>query len=202
LAFEVVTDNDTHFPQSDKGENVMRAVLSFCAFIAVSEILLSNVGVANEQDNGASKAEKDEYPYYVELVKLNYPYEMTAREKQEFVKKLSKLRAGDGYKKIVQLLGTPYMQQFISAHEKSDEVKGKSLVYYLKKRDSDVSQTDEFVELNLDMRGKLVELDSDNLEAELSKGVTEVPGRDSTWDGKNRRLESVERKIGKRKENK
>jgi hypothetical protein len=93
-------------------------------------------------------------------VAINFPYEMTADQKTNFIETVKTLKAGDSYEAIRRIIGNPLDEAIIQGKKYDDPVRGVMATYYLKKNQRNLvnEKKDEYVLLVFDNDKKLVHI--------------------------------------------
>lgn len=102
-------------------------------------------------------------------LEMPYPYNMSQGEKEQFLKRVRTLRAGEAYEVVLNALGPPYSESAIQAKGPNSPVRGTSIKYYLRKLGRGVNDKyDQCVSLNFDNDKRLTSVDTNV--AELTFG--------------------------------
>lgn len=90
----------------------------------------------------------------------NFPYEMSADQKKEFIDKVKNFKAGESYEKVLKTLGNPFYETDIRGKKFDAPVRGVMITYYMKKGHPDFTneKTDEYVLIVFDNDKKLIDI--------------------------------------------
>jgi len=109
-------------------------------------------------------------------------YEMTKEEVTEFARKVSALKMGDTYERIVRVLGRPSADREVWTKGPKQQFAWRQLVYHTRKYEEGLVSLkfDRYVKMILDRRGILVEIHSK--QQGIPSRTSGVPAGDSVRD--------------------